>query len=357
MTRSVLLAIAIAVVAALWIISGQFGEEPDMAPITTEAPKGQAEKAVQSVRVLDSEAQEVPEIIRVFGRTEAERAVTVRVETAGSVVSVEATEGDRLDKGSEIVRLDMEDRESVLKQAEGELGFRSKAYKAAEELSKKQYSSEVSLAEDAAALAAARADVAAAKLDIARTRVRAPFAGVVDEIEVNAGDVVAVGDPIGYVADLDPIIVAIGIAENDITHLSPGDSAMVNIVGHDPLLGFVRFVSRSANAETRTFRVEIAIGNSDFAIAEGLTAEVVLETERQFAHHITPSALVLDDDGRLGVMTVDGQDAARFKPVRIVRDEVDGIWLTGLDENAKIIVTGQSFVTDGDPVQPVFVNE
>lgn len=357
MSRSILLALSIALVVGVWIISGQFGPEPERAAVTTEEPKGQTNPEPQSVRVLESVAKEVPEIIRVFGRTEAERAVTVRVETAGSIASIVATEGHNLEEGAEIVRLDMEDRASVLRRAEGELGYRDKAFTAAEALSKKQFSSEVGLAEDKAAFEAARADVAAAKLDISRTRVRLPFSGVVDNIEVEPGDVVAVGDPIAYVADLDPIIVAIGISERDITHLSPGDSAMVNVVGHSPLPGFVRFVSRSASEETRTFRVEIAMGNPDLKIAEGLTAEVVLETERQFSHRITPSALVLNDEGRLGVMTVDSDDNATFKAARIIRDEVDGIWLTGLDVRERIIVTGQSFVADGDPVVPVVVGE
>lgn len=357
MTRSVLLALVIALVAGTWILSGQFGDDPEMAPVTV-APTTEGEAtAAQSVRVLASEAKDVPEVIRVFGRTEAERAVTVRVETEGTVTSIEATEGHELEEGAEIVRLDIEDRDSILRRAEGELTYRAKTYKAAEELAKKQFSSEVALAEDAAALAAARADVAAAKLDIARTRVRAPFAGVVDQIEVEAGDYLAIGDPIAYVADLDPIIIAVGISEQDIIHLHPGDGAMVNVVGHDALPGFVRFVSRSGDAETRTFRVEIAIGNPKLLVAEGLTAEVVLETERQSAHKITPAALVLDDDGRLGVMTVDRSDTARFKPVRIVRDEVDGIWVTQLDATESIIVTGQSFVTDGDSVTPVIVDK
>lgn len=357
MNRSILIAIVIALAVTLWVVSGQFGEPPEMAAVTVDTEQAAEDKPPQSVRVLASSAEMTPEVIRIFGRTEADRAVTVRVETAGSVETVTAIEGDRLDKDAEIVRLDMEDRESTLGRAQGELDFRDKAYRAAEALSKKQFSSEVSLAEDAAALAAARADVAAARLDIARTRVRMPFEGVVDRVMVDAGDVVAIGDPVAYVADLDPIVVAIGVSEQDIIHIHKGDNAMVKVVGHEPLPGAVRFVSRSGDNLTRTFRVEIAIDNADLTIAEGLTAEVRLEAERRSSHKITPSALTLDDDGRLGVMTVDDADAARFKPVEIVRDEVDGVWITGLDAETRIIVTGQSFVTEGERVAPVSVTD
>ena len=358
MNRSVLIAIVIALAVGVWIVSGQFGVAPEMAAVTVEPDSdGTDDKALPSVRYLDSTARMSPEVLRVFGRTEADRAVTIRAETSGPVAEIAASEGFKLATGADVVRLDIEDRESVLEEAEGELRFREKSYRAAEELSKKQFSSEVSLAEDAAALASAKAAVARAKLDIAHTQVKTPFEGVVDDIQVEIGDVVAVGDSIAYIADLDPIITTVGISERDIAAVRPGDRAFVQIVGRERSVGYVRFVSRSGDEATRTFRVEIAMDNPDYEIAEGLTAEVSLETKRRLSHRISPAALTLDDDGRLGVMTLDDGDRARFRPVEIVRDEVDGVWITGLDERTRIIVTGQSFVADGDPVQPVMVSE
>ncbi|MEQ8666062.1 MAG: efflux RND transporter periplasmic adaptor subunit [Rhodospirillales bacterium] len=358
MNRSVLIAIVIAAAVGIWIASGQFGSGPQMAAVTVEKDASEEsgdDKVLPSVRYVDSTARMSPEVVRVFGRTEADRSVTIRAETAGPVAEIVATEGFKLETGSVVVRLDIEDRESVLEEAEGELRYRDKSYRASEQLSKKQFSSEVKLAEEAAALARAKAAVAAARLDIAHTRIKTPFEGVVDNIDVETGDVVAVGDPIAYIADLDPIVVAVGISERDITSVRPGDRAFVHIVGRERAVGYVRFVSRSGDAATRTFRVEIAMDNPDYEIAEGLTAEVVLETKRRLSHQISPAALTLDDEGRLGVMTVGDDDRAAFAPVEIVRDEVDGVWITGLGENVRIIVTGQSFVTDGDPVMPVKV--
>ena len=63
------------------------------------------------------------------------------------------------------------------------------------------------------------------------------------------------------------------------------------------------------------------------------------------------SALTLDDDGRLGVRTVSDGRAA-FVPVSVVRDTTDGVWVSGLDATAEIIVVGQEYVTDGVPVAP-----
>ena len=59
------------------------------------------------------------------------------------------------------------------------------------------------------------------------------------------------------------------------------------------------------------------------------------------------SALTLDDDGQLGVRIVDGENKVAFRPVTLLRDTPTGIWVSGLDKKADVIVIGQEFVTDG----------
>ena len=70
------------------------------------------------------------------------------------------------------------------------------------------------------------------------------------------------------------------------------------------------------------------------------------------AHLLPGSSLTLDNDGTIGVRVVGEGDIARFLPVGILRDTIDGIWVTGLPETVNVIVTGQEYVTDGVPVLP-----
>jgi multidrug efflux system membrane fusion protein len=69
------------------------------------------------------------------------------------------------------------------------------------------------------------------------------------------------------------------------------------------------------------------------------------------------SALTLDNDGNIGVRVVGEGDIARFLPVGILRDTIDGIWVTGLPETVDVIVVGQEYVTDGVPVIPTLQTE
>ena len=74
----------------------------------------------------------------------------------------------------------------------------------------------------------------------------------------------------------------------------------------------------------------------------------------QIAHLIPQSALTLDDAGALGARTVGDKDVTGFAPVEILRDTAGGIYVSGLAEEAKIIVVGQEFVTDGVVVAPTY---
>ena len=72
------------------------------------------------------------------------------------------------------------------------------------------------------------------------------------------------------------------------------------------------------------------------------------------AHRLPQSALTLNNDGQLGVRLVGPDDIVAFAPVEVLRDEVDGIWVSGLPERADVIVVGQDFVTRGVRVKPTY---
>ena len=67
-------------------------------------------------------------------------------------------------------------------------------------------------------------------------------------------------------------------------------------------------------------------------------------------HLLPQSALTLDDTGALGVRVVSDGQTAQFVPVTVLRDSVEGIWVSGLDDEVSVIVVGQEYVTDGVPV-------
>ena len=74
---------------------------------------------------------------------------------------------------------------------------------------------------------------------------------------------------------------------------------------------------------------------------------LLMTNDGTLAHRLPQSALTLNNDGKLGVRVVDWEGIVQFMPVKILRDDIDGIWVTGLTEEADVIVVGQDFVTAG----------
>jgi multidrug efflux system membrane fusion protein len=82
---------------------------------------------------------------------------------------------------------------------------------------------------------------------------------------------------------------------------------------------------------------------------------MLISLEGVDAHYLPQTALTLDNDGQLGVR-ISVEDIARFQPVEVLRDEPQGIWVSGLPETADVIIVGQEFVIDGQKLKVTFVD-
>jgi membrane fusion protein, multidrug efflux system len=115
--------------------------------------------------------------------------------------------------------------------------------------------------------------------------------------------------------------------------------------------GRVHYIAARADTATRTFRVEIRVPNPDRSLPSGISARVEIPVEVVRAHRVSPALVTLDDRGRLGVKTVEDDDRVTFHLIDPMRADVEGLWVTGLPERARVITVGQGFVNAGDPVR------
>ncbi|MEZ5913044.1 MAG: efflux RND transporter periplasmic adaptor subunit [Paracoccaceae bacterium] len=344
------------------------------------------------VVALESAAQPVDNAVLVRGRTEAARQVTVMAETSGRVVSEPLRRGAYVNAGQVLCRIDAGTRDATLAEARARLdeaGTRvpeaqsrlteaearlSEArinQNAAEKLAKGGFASDTRVASAQAALksaealveaagsgviaaqsgiAAAEAAVAAAEREIDRLTIAAPFEGLLETDTAELGSLLQPGAPCATVIQLNPIKLVGFVPETEVDKITTGAIAGARLATGSEAVGRVTFLSRSADPETRTFRVEVQVANPDLDIRDGQTVEVVIASEGVTAHLVPASALTLDDGGRLGLRLVDADSRAVFSPVEVLRDTSEGVWVSGLPDIATIIVVGQEYVTDGVPV-------
>jgi membrane fusion protein, multidrug efflux system len=353
MNRSYFIAGFIAVAALGWIISGQFNAGESSGDPAPRPQKTGKKTVLPKVRTRIIRAVERRNQLTLFGRTEAIRMVELKAEINSRVVSRAVKKGDWVKKGDILVHLAADDRPARLSEAKAILEQRRIAYEADLKLAKKLFRAKVKLAASRAELESARATVKSRRIDMERTRIRASFDGIVDDLPLEVGDYADEKTVVARVIDLDTILVVGEISERNIAKIKIGALAKARVSNSQPAQGIVYFVSKMGSEATRTFRIEVAIDNPDRAISEGLTAELRLELETVLAHRLSPAVLTLSDDGVVGVKTVNAARKVEFFPVRIIADGPKGIWLTGLPETAMLITVGQEFVLPGQTVEPV----
>lgn len=355
MNRSLIVALVLAAGGALWIASGELGDgRAAQDPAAgTAAITAEAEVPPMAVRIARYDAATRDAEIVVLGLTEASRTVLVRAETDGRIVDIPVAEGAVVAEGDPLAALEVAEREARLAEAKALLEQRRAELNAATQLASKGFQTELRAAEMTALTEAAKAALNAIEIDLARTTIRAPFDGVVDQRAVEAGDFVQRGDPVATVVDLDPLIIAAEVSERDVGQLVVGQVGEARLVTGETVRGAVRYIARVSASETHTFRVELEIANADRHIPSGATAELRLPVAKVEAHLLSPAVLTLDDAGNIGVKVVNAEGRVEFHAVALMADSPDGVWVTGLPASVDVIIVGQEFVRDGQRVKPV----
>lgn len=359
MKTSFFIALVIAVVAIMWVMSGVVGNSRTDNPKNTSEESATISSAqeVPEVRVKTMSAELMKDVVDVTGRTKASRRVALKAETDGRVISIKAEKGTLVKKGTILARLELEDRSARVLEAEQLLNQRQIQYNAARELSEKGFNSRIRLAESLAELESAKAQLKNAKVELSNINIRAPFDGVINNQMVEVGDYVSTGDDMFDIVDLDPIEITGFLTEKQVEFVSEGTVTEAEFLKGNIVTGKVSFIASAANAETRTFEIEVTTDNPDHYIKEGLTAKIKIPVKETNAYKISPSILSLSDDGTVGVKIVNENDEVEFKPIRLLKDTPDYLWIGGLPDTVKMITVGQEFVTSGQKVKPVSTDE
>ena len=187
-------------------------------------------------------------------------------------------------------------------------------------------------------------------VELNRTEVKSPFSGYIESV-VKPGNFIERGQVCATIIQLDPIIFVAEVPEISIAKVKVGQNVDINLVTGQKVSGILSFVSKSASPATKTFRVEVEIQNKDGLIKDGLTADLIIKTDKVKAHKISPSILILDDDGKLGVRITNSENIVEFYEIEIVQDSPEGLRATGIPEGSNIIIQGQGFEEEGQLVQ------
>jgi membrane fusion protein, multidrug efflux system len=287
------------------------------------------------------------------GGIQAEREATVRAEISAAVMETYAEPGQRVSAGSVIARLD----DSAIR--DQELSARASVATAANahDIAKRERERAEALVKAGAIaerdmerarngelaaetqLANARAIHSSAQKQMSRTRITAPFAGVISARQVNAGDVASPGTALFTIVDPSTMRLEASVPAQSLSSVRVGLPVEFAIAGYPTrrFTGRVTRVNPTADPATRQVRIIATIPNAGAALVGGLFAEGRVASETRTAP-VVPVASVDERGVRPSVM--------RIKNGKVERVEVD----LGLKDNQTETVEVRSGVVPGDTV-------
>jgi multidrug efflux system membrane fusion protein len=359
MKASRITALGLVAAAALWIASGHFLPHESAESRASIRPNEADAKKLFRVAVTQTKIVPHSRKLLLSGRTEAERRVTVTARTGGVLTELRVKRGAWVKEGDIIAVLSDDARAAQVAQAESLVTQRRAELEAKRKLIATGAMPRLDLVNLEAQLKAAEAALAGAEAERDRGVVRAPWSGVVHDVPVEVGQAAfsMAGREIAQIVALDPMLAVVEVAERKLAGIKVGDPAEVRLVTGEAKSGQVRFVAKTASQTTRTYRVEVAIPNSDAAIPDGITAEVSLPLASVAATRVPRSALTIASNGDVGVRIVTADDTVAFVRVGVVEDEQTAMWVSGIADGARVIVQGQDFVREGQKVETVEAKE
>lgn len=342
---------------------------PKNAKGQTGAPSGPKAVPVVTVKVGK---QDVPIWISGLGTVQAFNTVTIRPRVAGALEKVMFNEGQNVNQGDILARIDPRPYQSTLAQAEAkqaqssaQLANARQEYNRIKQLvgsgaeSRTRFEQlEANVAQFVAQEQADKATVEAAKLDLDFTTVRAPIAGRTGVRLIDEGNLVTSSQTAGLVVitQLQPISVVLMLPQNNLSALrkrmladkTPLTVQSLTDDGNVLAEGKLELIDNQIDTNSGTLRVKATFENKDYPLWPGqfVTARVLVETRKQAL--VVPTQVVQSGLDGPFVYLVTADKKVEARPVK-PGPRAEGITVIeeGLNDGDQVVLDGQSKLQPG----------
>jgi membrane fusion protein (multidrug efflux system) len=271
----------------------------------------------------------------------AEADVIAKVE--GEVRAILFEEGDEVEAGQILARLDGDRLRLELNESRARLNKMRRDFERNKELRGKGLLSEGDFEKLRYDLEALEASFNLASLELDYTQIRAPISGVVSERYVKIGTTIRVGEPAFRVTSLDPLVAYLHVPEREYRRIGAGQPVGIDIdaLAGERIVAVVTRVSPVVDPETGTFKITIEINDAERRIKPGMFGRISIVYDRHEDVLQIPRSAIVEDMGNQTIFVVEDGKAVR----RIVQTGYGNEGLVeitaGLEETDQVITVGQ----------------
>ena len=315
-------------------------------------PGGQTAGTAVPVEVVEILPGAISAFIETNGSLEAEREVDIVARTGGPLVALNTEEGMQVNAGALLAQIDEAESRAQVEIGQVAVTQAEVAYNRARASLENAVVSQEVFDSAQSAFESAKAQLVGNEIQLGYTRIEAPFDGLIIERAVKFGETVTAGQRLFRISDFDPLLCTIGVPERDLTRLSLGQTAIIEVEAFpaERFEGRVLRISPVVDAATGTIRVTLAVDRQG-RLSPGMFASVRLVTDVRPDALIMPKrALSLESLADSVFVVEDG--VAYRRNITLGYEEDERVEVTsGLDVNDRVIVVGQDGLTDATPVE------
>ncbi|MFD1062851.1 efflux RND transporter periplasmic adaptor subunit [Winogradskyella litorisediminis] len=316
------------------------------------------DKNVPLVTTITAESSEFNHFLELQGSVETKQNLVLTPEMNGIITRIYVKEGDKVAKGQTLAKID----DGGLSQQRAQMQIQADLAKTTFERQKRLWDqnigSEIQYLNAKSNYESMQQAVSQFDQQLSKTVMRAPFSGVIDDVITEQGNVAAAGQTqVMRIVSLSDMYIETDVPEDYITSVTEGKTVQVEF----PVLGKklnakVRQTGNFINPANRTFKVEIAVPNSDKSIKPNLTARLKINDYTSEDAILIPQSIVSENaNGEQYIYVLNkNQDGLNAKQVIIktgkTQDDKIEV-LEGLKSGDKIIDEGARSVKDGQTVR------
>ncbi len=293
--------------------------------------------------------------LEIQGNVNTKENILVQPEFGGTLTALNVKAGQRVSKGQILGKVDDAGMSQQLASIENQYALAKTTFERQKNLWDKKIGSEIQFLQAQAQMISAQKSVAQMRAQVAKTVIRAPFSGTIDEVFVERGQVVA-PSPQGLmrIVNLSNMYVSTTVPETYIGKLKVGTVVDVFLTSLGKTYkGKVRQVANFINPSNRSFGIEVSVPNPDNLLRPNQVAKLKIIDYTVNNAIIVPTNVVQEDGEHNKFVfiatNVTGKKGVAKKVVVKVGKSSDNVTeiLSGLTANDVIVTEGANNIADG----------
>ncbi len=317
-------------------------------------------KNVPLITTFKASHEQFNHMLELQGNVTTKNLLVITPEYNGILTNVYVKEGQKVSKGQTLARIDDGGLGQQLAQLQIQADLAKTTYERQKRLWDQKIGSEIQFLQAKSSYESQVEAVNQLKQQIAKTVVKAPFSGTIDDVITEQGSVVAAGQTqLMRIVNLEDMYIETEVPERYVADVKVGKSVQVDF----PVLGKtidtkVRQASDVINPTNRTFKVEVGIPNKEKSIKPNLTARLKINDYTNEKALLVPQSIVSENaDGEQYVYVVtdknnEGEGTAKRVIIKTGKTQGDVIEvLEGIEDGAEMIKEGARSVKDGQTVK------